>query len=254
MELSELYTKYKLSQEEQDFVDGLIEAEKTKAITETGKKGKELKIMVTERNKLRDILRAELEVDPESETLAEDVKAAKEKFQKAVKSGGNDEVEKLRKEFGQKITTLETQLVTEKNEKLEAKKTIRRDKLSNLLMKALGGEEDCPSARFITEGLLASGTVKVTEDENETPVFVLNGENVTIEKGVADLFKKQPALKRNRQTPGSGGTSNDGIVKGADGKEKMKEKDWEAMRSKDPKAAAAWINDPKHELIYADGE
>jgi hypothetical protein len=237
MDLQELFTTYKIPQEGQDFVNGLIQAEKDKAITETGKKGKELKAMVTERNKLRDLIRGNFNIDPESEDLESNLSELKEKLQKA----GNEAIEKLNKSWEKKFSDLTKTLEAKDAEKLALETKLDNSKITDILGKAMGDKFNGKSLAI--RDLIRDKKVKLTEDKNDV-VFVNGDEELELAKGLDKFAKDNQDLVRNIQNPGSGGGSK--IITNSKGEKTMTYEDWLAMP---PKERATFQLDPKNTVL-----
>lgn len=233
MELQELFTKYKMPQDEQDFVSGLIEAEKNLGITESRKKNKEAQTVRAELNRLRDLLKANLELDPEGE-LEEQITALKEKLQKSSKTSDDDgksnaEIEKLRKEMKAMTDRFQKQIDEEKTAKEAVQQRLRNSKIKEVLDKAMGdvfiGKE------LVIKDFIREGKVKLTDDENV--VFVDGDDEIELTKGI-DLFRKNNSdLVRNNQVPGSGGSPKVDVGKKGN---KISQEQYESLSLEDQKS------------------
>ena len=114
-----------------------------------------------------------------------------------------------------RVSDIEKLLERERSEKEISNKKLVNKTLADALLKAMGGREKVPSADFVIDSLISKGTVKIAED-GETTLYTLNGEDVSVEKGITALLKAQPELQRNIQSPGSGragGSPNNGGTK-----------------------------------------
>jgi hypothetical protein len=240
MSLQDIITKYKISDDEVTEINGLIQAEKDKGISESKKKNKEVLEVKTELNKIRDMLRGNLDLDPDGD-LEEQAKVLKEKLEKSTakaEAGSLAELEdRLKKDFDKRLKESEAkaqkQIDTEKAEKEAVASKFRNSKISQILKKAMGDQfigSDLAIKDFIREN-----KVKLTDDE--TVIFVDGDDEVELAKGLEKFKKDNPDLVRNTQSPGSGGGSKSTVdVKN----KKIAEAEW---LQKEPKERARLMAD-----------
>ena len=190
MGLQELLAE--LGEEKAAVVNAAIEAERTKGITESRRKGEEVKKHITQVARYKDALRDTFGIDeiPDDadlkEILAERAKPAKkadsdEKWKR--------EIDKLRKQFEDKERSEQAL-----RQQLNGKKIA--DRLSSIMKDTFHGSD------LIIKDFISSGRVKLTDDEN---VVWIDGESeIEVEKGVEAFRKSRPDLVKNVQKAGGG--------------------------------------------------
>jgi len=190
----------KLNEEEKTVVNSAIEAEKTRGIDESRKKGQSVTKFMTELNRLKDVIR-NAGLDPEAD-VEEQIVALKDGLKEKPKSDLERQVLTLSKQV--KILT---DGMAEKTKEAETEKgKYRNTKLTQVLGTSLG--EKIHASDFVIKGLIRDGKVKL--DENENPVWV-DGENeIEFGKGVETFLKQNNGIVKTTQTPGAGSTPGNG--------------------------------------------
>lgn len=183
-------------------VKSAIQAEKDRGIEASRGKGKEVDKLLTELNRLRDFLRDDLEFDLD--------KDLKEQFEEARKDQGDDgnkksELEKVVQQLTKKVESLTKEIGEKEKVATEKGEKLRVTKLTDVLRRSIG--QKVHASDYVIKGLIRDGKVKLLEDE-ETAVFIENGEEVTFDKGVQNFLKANASIVVNDQTGGGGTDGN----------------------------------------------
>lgn len=190
----------KLTEEEKSVVTEAIEAEKSRGIDESRKKGQSVQKYMTEANRLKDILR-NAGIDPD-EDIEQQISALKESIKEKPKSDLERQVLTLSKQV--KILT---DGMAEKTKEAETEKgKYRNTKLTQVLGQSLG--EKIHASDFVIKGLIRDGKVKL--DENENPVWVDGETEIEFGKGVDSFLKQNNGIVKTTQTPGAGSSPGSG--------------------------------------------
>ena len=192
MELNEILEK--LEEDERAIVTAAIEAEKTRGIEASRKKGQDVNKFMSEANKLKDTLRA-LNIDPAG-NVEEQIENFKNRLDKMSKeSEGGDTIAKgLQKQIAEITKKLEASAKTEE----EARRKYTSAKISESLSKAFG--DSIYGVDLAVKDLLSSGRVKLRDDESI--VFVNGNDELDLSEGVETFKKSRPDLVKNNQRPG----------------------------------------------------
>lgn len=190
----------KLNDEEKSVVTEAIEAEKSRGIDESRKKGQSVQKYMTESNRLKDILRNS-GIDPD-EDIEQQLTTLKDGLKEKPKSDLERQVLTLSKQV--KILT---DGMAEKTKEAETEKgKYRNTKLTQVLGTSLG--EKIHASDFVIKGLIRDGKVKL--DENENPVWVDGETETEFGKGVELFLKQNNTIVKTTQTPGTGSSPGSG--------------------------------------------
>lgn len=197
-------------------ITAALQAEKDRGVSESRKKGEEVKKLLTLANRYKDVLRG-LDLDPESDDLETQLETVK-------KNLGNG---KQVPEYEKQLKALTARV--DKAEKDAAEKTqrLRTAKLTQKLQGALASKLIDGTPEYIIDGLITKGRVKVSEDD-ETVLWNENGTDIDFDKGVESWLKSNPSLVKNVANAG-GGSAGSGKPQG----KTMKRDAWDNLPARE---------------------
>jgi hypothetical protein len=178
-----------------------IDAEKTRGIEASRKKGTEVSKWMESANKLRDSLR-ELELDPDAD-LSPQIATVKEKIAKATSAHApNGEIAKLQKTVDD---LLKKSAQAEERERA-AQQKLSQATLTDHLRKAFGDSVYGADAQI--KLMVLEGRAKLTDDGK---AVIVDGDNeLDIAAGVEAFKKSHPEIVKNTATPGGGSSAGSG--------------------------------------------
>jgi len=169
-----------------------VESERNQGISASRKKGEEVKKYMTEINRIRDIAK-------EHDITGDDLPKAISDALKIFKTQSVNQ-----NEHSSKVSRMEKQLAEMQAENLSEKQKVNTLKLTEALNQAIG--DNLHAKDFVIKNLIASGDVRVTE--NGSIVFVDDGDELDLQKGIESFKKKRPDLVKNNSIAGSGSSQN----------------------------------------------
>ena len=183
-----------------------VEAEKTKGIKSYQEAKKEVDRVLNKYKPLERVAQAiqEAGLDPADENLAEAIKSAK-------KAGeGRSELEKTVAMSAKQIKALSDQLAEKDRINAEKDAKIARKTIVEKLSKAFENKLLDGVSEHVISSMLLGNKVKLADD-NETAVFVSDGEEISFDKGIEAWMKVNKSLLKNTQKSGGGSSGGSGV-------------------------------------------
>jgi hypothetical protein len=225
-----------VGEEKAAVIHAAIEAEKTRGIESSRKKGGEVTKWMTEANRLKDTIR-ELEIDPASD-LAPQIATLKAKIDKAAASG--DTQSAMERKFQQQIDAINKSLEAERKEKVEAQTRLSHATIKEQLSKAFG--DSVIGAEDTIELMILKGNAKLNDAGK--PVIVDNDVEVDLTAGVEAFKKANPSRVKNTARAGGGSSGGSG---GSQGGKVLTMSQFETMSVKD--RAAFFAANPGAQVV-----
>jgi hypothetical protein len=206
-----------LPEEDRGVVGAAIEAVKAEGSKKFSEARGEVTRLLDKYKPLEKALQ-EAGVDPSDQALAEVLKRAK------ATGDHSSELEKTVKVLQCKIAEIDA-------DRRATVEKLRTKTLTEKLSGALGSSLLDGIASYVIPGLIGSGSV-VLSDDGETVAFNLEGESLTLEKGIEAWKAKNKGLLKNKQAAGSGSAGGKGGGSGSD-RPQMARSEWDKLPPKD---------------------